>query len=139
MGILTIFRGFRRFLEALEGIAFELGALVEVQKDAGTALERIDTLELSRHKFEAECEGKLLQADGKLKAASNAEARERQLKRSYERLVDESDIDGAVPEAAEGSPVLSHDVAASETERMRSLPLVLETNTKAHAVRAKWG
>lgn len=136
---MIVFRGFRRLLEALELVALALSELVAAQKDAGGALDRIAALELSRHKFEAECAGKLLQADGKLKGALNAEARERQLKKSYERLADDLDPDGTEPEAPGGGPVLVHDAEASEAERLHAMRLDLAADPKARALRVKWG
>lgn len=135
---MSIFRGFRRLLEALELIALALGELVEGQKDAGRAAGRIDALELSRHQFEAECEGRLLKADGKLKAAANAEARERQLKGSYERLAVERGEEleaGAEP----GDTVLPFDAQTREEERLQALRLGVAPSGKALAVRAKFG
>ncbi len=135
---MPIFRGFRRLLEALELIALALGELVEGQKDAGRVVDRIDALELSRLKFEAECEGRLLKADGKLKAAANSEARERQLKGSYERLAFERGEE--LPEGTEpGDTVLPVDAQAGEEERLRALRLVVASDPKAQALRHKFG
>lgn len=113
-----------------------LQQVVHLQSEAGPALKRLEALELSRHHFEAEIQGVLLQADGKLKAARNAEARERQLKRSYEnQLLDPIDPDG---EAA-GEGVLNVDAPASETEGVPAVHLALAPTGKAAAVRAKFG
>lgn len=140
---MTIFRSFRRLLDALENIGDRLRAVsvsllevIRLQQELGPARERLEKLELSRARFEAECEGKLLQADGKLKAAANAEARERQLKKSYERIVDERDPD---VEAGEEGTVLPLDAQAREEERVQALRLVVAPNGKAAAVRAKFG
>lgn len=82
-------------------------------------------------------EGLYLKAEGKAKAAANAEARERQLKKSYEANLDTFDPDG---EAGSGkSPILPDDVEAGETERMSALRLDVAPDNKALAVRAKWG
>lgn len=141
---MVIFQGFRRFLEAITALTSALGALAEIQRELGpaqwfgkTALDRLEVLERTRHQFEAECEGMLLKADGKLKAAASAEARERQLKKSTERLAD------PFPEEGEGgpdqAPVLPNHAAAGEAPGLPPLRLALATNSKAHAVRAKFG
>jgi len=133
---LTIFRGFRRLLDALDAVAAAIRDLATVQRDAGPALLRLEALELHRAQFQAEMEGLLLRAEGKLKAASNAEARERQMKKSYEKDVDPFDEGG---EAGSGeSPILPNHVAPSETERMQAMHLGLAPNNKSAALIAKW-
>jgi len=135
---MTIFRGFRRLFVAIEELGRALERLARIQEDAGPALDRVDALEISRHKFEAEIEGMLLRAEGKLKAASNAEARERQLKRSYEKhLLDPLDPDSQ--EGTEETALLPIHAAPGEAQGMSPLRLDLGPNNKAHAVRAKWG
>jgi len=137
VGPLAIFSQFRRLRAAAEQIADALTDLAKLQREAGPALDRIDALELSRHQFEAECNGKLLQADGKLKAASNAEARERALKKSYDRQIDE--FEPRDPGGEEGAPpVLSVDVEGGEAERLRAMRLVVAPGPKAAAIAAKW-
>ena len=137
MGILKVLSDFRRLVEAVLALVAVLRDLVQMQQDAGPALDRIDALELSRHQFEAECEGRLLQADGKLKAASNAEARERQLKRSYEKLLDERDPDSEQGSEA-GHPVPDVDAEGSEAPGVPPLRLDVAPNNKAVALGAKW-
>lgn len=143
---MTIFRGFRRLLEALEAIAEQLATLTasqdelaRLQREMGPGLDRVEKLEISRHQFEAEIEGMLLRAEGKLKAASNAEARERQLKKSYEKhILDPLDPDSQ-ESTEEGQPAfLARDAARSEAERLHPVHLDLAPNNKADAVRAKW-
>lgn len=133
---MPIFRGFRRLLEAIELIALALGELVEGQRQAGPALARLDALERSRHQFEATAEGLLLKAEGKLKAASNAEARERQLGKFHERLADEFTTEG--PDESEAGPVLHVDAAEREAERVSAMRLDVAPNNKAAALNAKW-
>lgn len=134
--MLTILRDFRNLVEAVNDLIIVIRELELTQRNAGPALERLNAMELSRHQFEAECEGLLLKADGKLKAAANAEARERQLKKSYEKQFDPLNPDG--DEAPERPPVLPDYAAGGEAQGMQPVRLGLETNTKAHAVRAKW-
>ncbi len=141
-----MFRTFRRFVEAIEHIAGHLQALVvaqleivRAQQELGPATDRLNRLELERHQFEAQIEGLLLRAEGKLKAANNAEARERQLKKSYERLVDPFPEDGQ-PESPEGVAVLSDDAQTGEAQRLHAMRLdVAPVNSKTLAQRAKFG
>ena len=139
-----MFRTFRRLLAALEGLKAELrGVCVELselcatQKALGPAIERLDILDRQRHQFEAMCEGLLLKAEGKLHAANNAEARERSMKKSYEKLADPFAEDGLEPE--EVTAVLHDDAAGRETERLQTLRLDVAPNNKALAQRAKFG
>ncbi len=141
-----MFRAFRRLIEALEQIAGRLQALdvavlalMRVQQEQGPAIGRLEVLELSRHQFEAMCEGLLQKAEGKLRAANNAEARERANKKSYERLLDPLAEDGEEPEAAARHPDGLNDAPASEAERLSALRLDVAPSPKALAQRAKWG
>jgi len=135
---LVIFRRFRDLVAALEALVNCLKDLVVIQRELGPALDRVEALELSRHHFEAEIEGKLLQADGKLKAAKNAEARERQLKRSYEsHLLDPVDSDRQ--EVTEEGGVLPLHASPGEAEGVPAMHMGLASNDKAYALRAKWG
>ncbi len=135
---LALFQGFRHFLEAIQAMTSALEELATIQRDLGPALERLEVLERARIHFEADCEGMLLKADGKLKAAAASEARERQLKKAQERLADpfpEIVEEGSVP----GEALLPNHVAAGEAEGVRPVRLALATNDKARAVRAKFG
>ena len=133
---MAIFGIFRRLLGAVLTLANAVESLANAQTSAIPAIERLDALELSRHQFEAEVAGALLEAKGKLKAAANAEARERQLKKSYEANLDAFDEGG---EAGSGqSPILPDDVKASESESVRALRLDVAPDSKAAAVTAKW-
>jgi len=143
---MTVFRAFSAFAatlanlaDHLSNIAIRLQELTEVQSRATPPTERLELLELSRHQFEANCEGMLLRAEGKLGAAKNAEQRERQLKKSYAHLVDTVDEIGVEPETAERYPDSNHDAATSEEERVSALPLDVAVSPKALAQRAKFG
>jgi len=136
---LRIFREFRRLIEAVEGLTGVLSQAAEREKSLGPALDRLTALETSRHQFNAEIEGLLLRAEGKLKAAANAEARERQLKKSYERDADPFPEEGSGKAPGEGDAIPGYDAAASEAERLQALRLDVATNNKALAQRAKWG
>lgn len=138
MRIFRVLQDFRRLVESIQGLVAVLKALVEIQRQAGPALDRVTELELSRHQFEAEMQGVLLKADGKLKAANNAEARERQLKKSYERDVDPySEAGEEVAEA--GRAFLPDDAAAGQAAGVPTMPVGVAPDSKAAAVNAKWG
>jgi len=134
---LLIFQGFRRLVEAIQALASALESLARIQGELGPALDRLESLERTRHQFEAECEGMLLKADGKLKAAASAEARERQLKKANDRLADPFREDGE--EGAEPTPVQPGYVTTSEAEGLPPVRMALAPNNKAHVVRAKFG
>jgi len=134
MGPMSIFPGFRRLVAALQALTDVLAGLARIQQELGPALDRLNALELSRHHFEAECEGMLLRADGRLKAANSSEQRERQLKKANARHVDPFASDGE--EVAE--PVLANDAPAGEAQRLPPVHLGVE-NGKSRALRAKWG
>lgn len=143
---MVIFRNFRRFLAAIEDLADrlqEVGSALNLachlQEGLGPATDRLANLELSRAKFEAEMNGLVLKAEGKFKAANNAEARERQLRKSRERLnLEEGDPDSQGLETP-GSPVLGDDVEVSERERLHALRLgVAPVDGKALALNHKW-
>jgi len=143
---MRVFQPFRPLLEALDTLADRLHALTLVvidlhraQQEQGPAEERLRLLEQGRHQFEALCEGLLLKAEGKLRAANNAEARERQMRKAYEHLIDPLVEEGERPEAAAGNPDLHYDAAPSEQERLHALRLDVAPNNKAFAQRAKFG
>jgi len=143
---LTVFRTFRRFVDVLrhlvdsvEKVQLSLNELVHLQQEQGPMRERLEALELSRARFEAEMQGFLLQAEGKFKAANNAEARERKLKASYERETDPLAPEGPEREETHGAPVLVDDAETRETERLQAMRLVVEPNNKTLAQRAKFG
>jgi len=135
----VIFQGFRHFLEAIKALTSTLEDLADMQRELGPALDRLEALERTRHQFEAECEGMLLKADGKLKAAANAEARERQLKKATERLADPFPEEGEAGTEPHGTYVLSDHAPAGEAAGVQPVHLALAPNSKAAAVRAKFG
>jgi len=131
-----IFSGFSHLIAAILELVSVVRELVEAQRQIAPATARLDTLERERHNFEAMAEGLLLKAEGKHKAANNAEARERALKRSYEKNLDAFDLDGE--EGADPGAVLPIHVATSESERLSPVRLDVAPNNKAAAVAAKW-
>ena len=141
-----VFRPFSRFLATSEGLALALrelsialSELAATQKAHAPATERLESLELSRHQWEAMCEGLLLKAEGKLRAANNAEARERANKKSYEHLLDPLAEIGDEPRVEANDANRDDYVAPSEAERVQALRLDVAPNPKALAIRAKFG
>ena len=141
-----MFRAFREYLaaqkvtaDAIRDLTLQLAALGRIYQEQGPAAERLEALELSRHQWEAMCEGLLQKAEGKLRAANNAEARERANKKSYEHLLDPLAEVGDEPEAP-GDPVPGNDAPPSEDARLLALRMAMASaNPKAVAQRAKWG
>ena len=138
---MSVFRGFRRLIDAIQSLALALEGLAQIQRELGPAVDRLEVLERSRNQFEAECEGMLLKADGKLKAASSSEQRERQIKKANERFTDPlSDESTAATEGYDPADVaVAPNAGAGPPEGVPPMRLVLAANNKAHAVRTKWG
>ena len=139
--VFGILRAFRQLLDSLVGAITSLEHtvhdLVRVQQEAGPALDRLEALELSRHQFEAEVQGALLAAKGKLKASLNSEARERHLRKQNERDADPlADLGEEIAEG--GNPVQRNDAAAGEAERVSALRLDVAPGPKAAALKHKW-
>ncbi len=138
MGIFKVLRDFRALVEAIQDLVGVLRNLRDGQQEAGPALDRVAALELSRHQFEAEIQGVLLQADGKLKAANNSEARERQLKKANEKLVDAFLETGEEVEEA-GDPVRGVDAAVRTTEGLPAVRVGVAPDRKTAALNHKFG
>ena len=146
MRLPKVLRPFSRLVTALQGVrnglgdvSHELQALREIQQAIGPAVDRLAKLEASHHQFEAQCEGLLMKAEGKWRAANNAEARERANKKSYEHLIDPLDEIVDEGETPGGNTVRADDAAASEAERLQALRLDVAPNPKELAKRAKFG
>jgi len=131
-----MFSAFRRLTAAIDELGRAVDRLAEAQEQAAPAIKRLEALEVSRFQFEAEVSGTLLEVKGKLRAALNSEARERQLKRSYEANVDE--VDEAGDPGSGKSPILPNDVEAGEAERVSALRLDVAPNHKAAALAHKF-
>jgi len=129
---------FRPLLHSVDKLVLSIEALDKTQRELGPGQDRLDALELSRVRFEAECEGLLLKADGRLKASSAAEARERQLKRSYDKrdvFAPNGDEAATDEERAVLREVLGKPRLPEEHVPMHEIDAPTE---KQLAVRAKW-
>jgi len=122
----------------LAGAVLEVGgtleALLELQAQSGPADARLEDLERTRARWEAEMEALILKADSTLKSASNAESRSRTMLRHAEKIADPFDEEG---EGVEEALPRGNDPRI-EAEQVLPLPLGLAPNNKAHALRAKW-
>jgi len=135
---LKVFRDFRRLVDAVEALAIQVASSNLARIELGSATDRLLELERSRGSWEAEMESLLLKADGKLKAQMNSEARERTLKRSYEKA-DLFDADGEDALQAERHELLPGDAPGSEADGMQPVRMELETvDKKALALRMKF-
>lgn len=132
---MKVFREISRIADALERLAASQTRSLSILAERIPATERLEQLELSRSQFEADIEGVLMKAEGKLKAAANAEARTRTMAKSFE--IDPfaaSDPEGD----ALGAPIPPGDAEASEEEEVLHVPLGLALNDKTHATRLKF-
>ncbi len=133
---MKVLRDFRRIADALERLVAHQKAVLLAETKRLPSTDRLDALELSRSQFEAEMEGLLLRAEGKLKAAANAEARERTMSRKRH---EEADVDPFPDDREEIEEALPGDYAAPGfEEELHPLHLGLEKNSKAYALRAKY-
>lgn len=138
-GMRNIFRPFRDLTEAVQSLSEHVRQLRQGLARERPAMDRLEALEHSRATWEAEMEGFLLKADGKLKAANNSEARERTMRKAYEAIADPFD-----PDSEEGiSPEQQHlrlgNAPPSEEEGVYDVPVGVEgEDWKARALRAKF-
>jgi len=138
MRTFKVLEDFRRLVNAIQGLVAVLLELVKIQQEAGPALDRVTALELSRHQFEAECAGALLEAKGKQKGALSSEARERHMRKQNERDAGAFPPDGAEI-TEDGTVVLADDAPAIEAERVHAMRLVVAPSPKAAALSFKYG
>ena len=132
MGVL---KDFRRATDALERIATALNGALRSTQASTLPMERLQELERSRALWEADVEGLLQKAEGKLRAAANAEARERTMKDFHE-----DDVDPFPPDSPEVQARLQDDDAeAVYPEEVLPLPVdVASESRKAFALRMKF-
>jgi len=131
---LKVLREFSRLVDSLESIQASIERVIEQRRAGGDTIERLENLELSRHQFEAEVEGILLKADGKLQAANNSEARTRTMKKSYERFTDPLDPEHDEVEEA----IQAGYVPRSQEQEVQPMPMDLEQQRKTLALMAKF-
>ena len=135
----------RRQLECLEAIANALQAISENLK-AGLDLmvpdrasgNRLEALELSRAKWEAEIDARLLKADSTLRSASNAESRARTMEKHVEKLTGEGPPDGPPPIPPESIEIHGGDGHPVETSEVQPVSVGVEESPKNQRLRAKF-
>jgi len=141
-----MFRWFRRHLEAQECASAALADVSAALKKAidsrieGSDLdERVASLELQRAVFEADMEGLLSKAEGKLKAASNSEARERTMRKQREAFVDDFDEVSQAPQPQAQYNILPDgNGEIGYPEGVQPMPMGVATDNKAHITRMKF-
>lgn len=128
--------------KAVRDIADQLPAVLDRGADAAELAARLEDLELSRARWEAEIDALILKADSSFKSAAAAESRARTMKRSYEKIAGELDPDRLDELEVEGRRrVQDRDAEASEEE---GVPLMrpdlagLSLNSKVLAQRLKF-
>ena len=132
MGVL---KDFRQAVEALERIAAAVNGAVRSIHENQPSTERLEELERTRAMWEAEVEGILAKAEGKLKAAANSEARERTMRKAYENALDPFGDDSEALEAA----IQDRDAEASYAEEVQPVHVDMEElSPKAYAQRLKF-
>jgi len=133
-----VFLAFRQLIEALQSVSKALDALVSSAHQGENASERLQSLELSRSVWEAEVEGVLAKAEGKLKASNNAEARTRTMEKSFEGFFEERDPHRPEAEGT-GNGVPGDDEAYIEKEGMHVLSVGVARTPRQRLIRAKFG
>ena len=134
-----MFSTFRALVDELGRLNTHVAALVRLHGTVGPAQDRLEVLELSRAQFEADMEGLLLKAEGQLKAARAAEARERHMKNSYEKNADPFDPDSEEEVPAEPHQISGPDGYSGEAEGLQRVHVGLAPTHKTRALNSKWG
>ena len=140
-----MFSNSRESVEALQSIRSVLELAVEEMRKALKAVgddprttARLEDLELSRAKWEAQMEAVVLKADSTLKAANNAESRARTMVKHYEK-----DAPDGAPPGEEGIPPEGYEPPFGDgppvpEEGVQPLRLDVETSPKNRALMAKF-
>jgi len=134
-GKVHMLKWFRRLVEAIECLTSALEKTNSMREQGASVIERVEHLELTRAAWEAEVEGSVMKADGKLRAANNAEARARTMEKHVEKQLD--------PFGEEGEEIQerisARDVEGSEEDSMQPVHVAVAVNNKTRALRMKFG
>jgi len=140
--LLSILRTFRGLLEALQllvaacqAISVSLAAGLDREGTDDEMREQLRGLLLSQAKWEAEMEGALLKADSTLKAAANAESRQRTMVKHAEKLLDPLGEESEDDEEA----IRGRDAPRGEEEGLQRMRVDVAPNYKENALRFKFG
>jgi len=142
-----MFKGNRELLDTLRGVVVKLGGIQTAivttrEEDPGLVVvldKRLQELELSHAKWQAECEATLMKAEGQFKAARNAEERTK-------TMVNHESGDGSVASEEEifaayramGIGVPPGDAEAGEAEEVLQLPGPVAQTPKDQALKMKF-
>lgn len=131
---MSILRDFRRAADAIERVAATLMAAANRHEDTAALTARLDELERERTMWQADVEALLMKAEGKLKAAANAEARERTMQKRADDIDPFSD-----PGEEIQAPIQESDAALGYPEEVLPLRMdVAPESKKASALRYKF-
>ncbi len=130
-----MFKLFRALIEAVMRLKVSVDALTAAQREAGPAEDRLEALELRQAMWEAEVEGLLMKAEGKLSASNNAENRTRTMKRTYEKFIDPLDPDFE----EESTPVRADHAPPSQEEGVQRVRVDVAADYKTLALSRKFG
>jgi len=129
-----MFSTFRALVLELQRLNGHLGALRELHSARAPSEDRLTALEQGRSLFEADMLGLLAKADGKLKAANNAESRERTMRKHHEELAGPFD-----PEGDEERPTVPDGYAPGvEEEGVQPVYMDVAPTNKERALMAKF-
>jgi len=134
-----VFRTFRELTQALQGLRVAVVAFTRLHQANAPADARLEELERSRGKWEADMEALVQKAEGKLKASLNAESRARTMEKHVEKHLDPFDPGSEEippPGPGEGLVPVGH-VEAGDPEEMLAMPVHLE-GPKSNALRRKF-
>lgn len=132
MGVL---REIRELPAAIRTLTAAIQDVAALQRESGPGEARLEDLERSRAKWEAEIEALLIKADSTYKSASNAESRARTMVRAYEKELDPFPEDS---EEIQEPAVLPDHARPGEVEEVQPMHMDLAPGSKAYALRAKW-
>jgi len=132
---MRILRDFRALTEAVHRLCSRISELIEASHRSDPAEARLEDLERSRSKWEAEIEARIMKAESIYKSANNAESRARTMEKTYAKFADSFDLEGE----EEPETVSNGDAGGGEEERLLPLRLdVAELDGKEQALRAKF-
>jgi len=124
----------RKLAASVHRVTGRLDTIIGLERENGPAEARLEELERSRARWEAEIEALVMKADGTLKAASNAESRSRTMIRHAEKLSDPFGEEGD----GVGEDILPGDAPRGEAETVQPVHLAVAANSKEGRLRAKF-
>jgi len=142
---MALFKDFRALVGALQdvaaqlsGVSLRLSELLQSYDEGAPLADRVEHLERTRAVWEAEIEAVAMKADSTLKAANNAEARERSLHKSNEKLFGHLLIDGDEGEVDGAGNDPENDAGPVSEEGLLPMREVVAVDPRQALVRAKY-